>query len=42
MLTSIVGEAEQIEKWNDRFGGAPEIDRSARNIIRLANQLDED
>ena len=42
VLTSIVGEAEQIEKWNDRFGGAPEIDRSARNIIRLANQLDED
>ena len=42
VLTSNVGEAEQIEKWNDRFGGAPEIDRSARNIIRLANQLDED
>ena len=42
VLTSIVGEAEQIEKGNDRFGGAPEIDRSARNIIRLANQLAED
>ena len=42
VLSSIVGEAEQIEKLNDRFGGAPEIDRCARSIIQLANQLDED
>lgn len=42
VLSSIVGEAEQIEKLNDRFGGAPEIDRCARCIIQLANQLDED
>ena len=42
VLSSIVGEAEQIEKLNDRYGGAPEIDRCARSIIQLANQLDED
>ncbi len=42
VLSSIVGEAEQIEKLNDRYGGAPEIDRYARSIIQLANQLDED
>ena len=29
-------------KLNDRYGGAPEIDRCARSIIQLANQLDED
>ena len=42
VLSSIVEEAELIEKLNDRFGGAPEIDRSAQSIIRLAKQLDED
>ena len=42
VLSSIVEEAELIEKLNDRFGGAPEIDRSAQSIIRLAKQLDQD
>ncbi|MBP3464629.1 MAG: putative DNA-binding protein [Angelakisella sp.] len=42
VLSSIVREAQQIEKLNSRFGGATEIDRSAETIIRLANQLEED
>lgn len=42
VLSSIVREAQQIEKMNSRFGGATEIDRSAETIIRLANQLEED
>lgn len=42
VLSAIVEEAGQIEKLNDRFGGAPEIERSTQNIIRLANKLDED
>lgn len=42
VLSTIVEEAGQIEKLNDRYGGAPEIERSAQNIIRLANKLDED
>lgn len=42
VLSSIVREAQQIEKLNSRFGGATEIDRNAETIIRLANQLEED
>ena len=42
VLSTIVREAQQIEKLNSRFGGATEIDRSAETIIRLANQLEED
>lgn len=42
VLSSIVREAQQIEKLNSRFGGATEIDRSTETIIRLANQLEED
>ena len=42
VLSSIVREAQQIEKLISRFGGATEIDRSAETIIRLANQLEED
>ena len=42
VLSTIVREAQQIEKLNSRFGGATEIDRSAETIIRLANQLEGD
>ena len=42
VLSTIVREAQQIEKLNSRVGGATEIDRSAETIIRLANQLEED
>ena len=42
VLSTIVREAQQIEKLISRFGGATEIDRSAETIIRLANQLEED
>ena len=42
VLSAIEEEAGQIEKLNDRYGGAPEIERSAQNIIRLANKLVED
>ena len=41
VLSTIVREAQQIEKLNSRFGGATEIDRCAETIIRLANQLEE-
>lgn len=41
LLSTIVEEAQQIERYNDRFGGASEIDKGAREIIRLAGQLEE-
>lgn len=42
VLSAISDEARQIEKLNSRFGGAPEIERSAEEIIRLVNRLDEE
>lgn len=42
VLSQIVQEAQQIERYNDRFGGSHEIDKCAEEIIRLAGKLDED
>lgn len=41
-LSSIVEEARQIERYNERFGGATEIGRCAEEIVRLAGKLEED
>ena len=42
VLSTIVREAQPIEKLTSRFDGAAELDRSAETIIRLAKHPAED
>ncbi len=41
-LSEITARAQQIERYNERFGGATEIDRCAEEIIRLTAELEEE
>lgn len=42
ILSQIRDQAQQIERYNDRFGGANEIDRCAQEIVRLTGKLEDE